>query len=271
MTFPQTRLTLIERLAREGNDLDWQAFLADYWGPVCWFAFRSGNLPWEDAEDAASQTFLALVEQKLLVRWAAHRSAKLRTLLCAVVRNVLANRARVQAGRTRLLREHGAEMARPETEAASEVDAAEADAFYAAWADHLLEQTIDALVTELQCAGKGDQFRVLYGKICEEMTIAAIAPTLGMTTNQAEQAYKDARKQLAHRLEAQVRDHVRRYAPETDIDADFAVEWSDLARYLKSSGGLENAIRRALEQTQGRHASKASLTAIVKRLTEPKR
>jgi RNA polymerase sigma factor (sigma-70 family) len=271
MAFPQTRLTLIERLASAGNDVDWQTFLADYWDPVCRFAFRSGNGLWQDAEDAASQTFLALVEQKLLVRWAAARSAKLRTLLCAVVRNVLANRARIQAARARLVREHGNEMVRSaESEAATDVGADEADAFYAAWADHVLEQTIDTLVAELQREGKGDQFRVLHGKICEEMTIAEIARTLGMTTSHAEQAYKDARKRLAQRLEAQVRAHVRRYASETDIDSDFAVEWSDLARYLKSGGGLEIAIRRALEQTQDRHASKASLTAIVKRLAKPR-
>jgi RNA polymerase sigma factor (sigma-70 family) len=270
MAFPQTSLTLIQRLAGAGNDLDWQAFLADYWGPVCRFAFRFGKCSWQDAEDAASQTFLALVEQKLLVRWAANRSAKLRTLLCAVVRNVLTNRARIQAGRARLLREHGNEMVRSaESEDATDVGADEADAFYAAWADHVLEQTIDALVTELQREGKGNQFHVLHGKICEEMTIAEIARALGMTTSQAEQAYKDARKRLAHRLEAQVRAHVRRYSSEADIDSDFAVEWSDLARYLKSGGGLESAVRRALEQTQDRQASKASLTAIVKRLAEP--
>src|SRR4051812_12709220 len=107
MSFPQTRPTLIQRLATHGNEPDWQAFLADYWRPVCRFAWHYGQCSWQDAEDVASQTFLAIVQQELLARWVSAHSAKLRTLLCTVVRNVLANRARVQAGRARILRDHG--------------------------------------------------------------------------------------------------------------------------------------------------------------------
>jgi RNA polymerase sigma factor (sigma-70 family) len=276
MSFPQTRPTLIERLAASGNDVDWQQFLSDYWGPVCRFAWRTGHCSWQDAEDVASQTFLAIVERKLLIRWTATRAAKLRTLICTVVRHVLANRARILAGRARVMREHGNEIARPAEVPNGTTNATEAgDIFYAAWADHLLEQTVDGLVTELHREGKGDQFRVLYGKTCEGFTIAEIAASLGMTTSQAEQAYKDARKRLAQRLETQVREHVRRYAPDrsddADFDACFAVEWSDLARYLKDSGGLENAIRNALEQTQDKSESQASLRNILKRVTEPRR
>src|SRR5437879_4084689 len=38
MSFPQTRPTLIERLAAAGEERDWQEFLTDYWGPICRFA-----------------------------------------------------------------------------------------------------------------------------------------------------------------------------------------------------------------------------------------
>src|SRR5262245_3212426 len=98
MSFPQTRHTLIQRIVTRGDDQDWQAFLADYWGPVCRFAMRRGGLALADAEDVAAATFEALVANRLLARWVSDRAAKLRTLLCAVVRNVLSNRARVQAG-----------------------------------------------------------------------------------------------------------------------------------------------------------------------------
>ncbi|MBU4271254.1 MAG: hypothetical protein KKE86_04830, partial [Planctomycetes bacterium] len=97
MGFPQTRLTLIQRLTSGGAEEDWQNFLKDYWGPICRFSLRRGARNLDDAEDVASETFEALWEQRLLVRWVANRSAKLRTLLCCVVRNILSHRNRVRA------------------------------------------------------------------------------------------------------------------------------------------------------------------------------
>src|SRR5262245_38766762 len=101
MGFPQTRHTLIQRIAAGGDNEDWREFLADYWGPVCRFALRSAKLTLEDAEDIASQTFEAVLRNQLLARWVANRSAKLRTLLCAVVRRVIANRQRLAETRLR--------------------------------------------------------------------------------------------------------------------------------------------------------------------------
>ncbi len=112
MVFPQTRLTLIERLAGGGNEADWRAFLHDYWGPVCRLARQRGSPTVEDAEDVAAETLEAIVKNNLLARWSANRSAKLRTLICAVVRNILANRARVASGREHLVRDHGGQLDR---------------------------------------------------------------------------------------------------------------------------------------------------------------
>ncbi len=42
MSFPQTRLTLVERLASGGSAEAWQTFLGDYWGPIRRFALRWG-------------------------------------------------------------------------------------------------------------------------------------------------------------------------------------------------------------------------------------
>jgi DNA-directed RNA polymerase specialized sigma24 family protein len=95
MAFPETRLTLIQRIASTGDDADWRQFLGDYWGPVCRFAAQRGSLGLADAEDVASLTFEALIANQLLPRWVINRSAKLRTLLCTVTRNVMSNRARV--------------------------------------------------------------------------------------------------------------------------------------------------------------------------------
>ena len=75
MSFPETRLTLIQRLAAGGTAEDWQDFLGYYWGPVCRFALRSGAGQLNDAEDVAVQTFEVLWESRLLVRWIANRTA----------------------------------------------------------------------------------------------------------------------------------------------------------------------------------------------------
>ena len=32
MAFPQTRITLVQRLAAGGSEDDWQVFFRDYWG-----------------------------------------------------------------------------------------------------------------------------------------------------------------------------------------------------------------------------------------------
>ena len=75
---------------------------------------RSGAGQLSDAEDVASQTFEVLWESRLLVRWIANRSAKLRSLLCSVTRKTLANRKRVRAGRERLARDAADQWAQPE-------------------------------------------------------------------------------------------------------------------------------------------------------------
>ena len=94
MAFSQTRQTLIHRIAAEGSQRDWHQFMGDYWLPVCRFAQRRANLTIDDAEDVASATFEAVLRNRLIERWTTNRASKLRTLLCTVVRQILANRAR---------------------------------------------------------------------------------------------------------------------------------------------------------------------------------
>jgi hypothetical protein len=60
MSFPQTRLTLIQRRASDGAKEDWRGFLEDYWGPICRFALRYGARNLDDAEDMASERFEVL-------------------------------------------------------------------------------------------------------------------------------------------------------------------------------------------------------------------
>lgn len=243
MSFPQTRHTLIERIAHGGDERDWEQFLADYWGPICRFARRMGAPTWEDAEDAASQTLAALLQNRLLARWVVTRSARLRTLLCTVVRNVLANRAQVELGRARLLHEHG-RLALPAT---LDATAEQEDAFYAAWVEELVCRAVDNLLRQMHQEGRGDHFRILHGRICEEMTFPEIARALNLTVGQAEAAYKQARLRLARLLEELLRVHMSRYCPQEEVATEFTAEWSRLGQHLQTHGELETVVRRSFD------------------------
>lgn len=251
MGFPQTRLTLIRRLSTGGSEEDWHQFLHDYWGPVCGFAMGWGGLAVHDAEDVAAETFQTLIRGDLLARWGENRAARLRTLLCAVARNVIANMARIEKGRKRIMRELAQ---RPRDEipesiwTSPEPTDEQVDAFYQAWVDDLLERCVERLLTDLHRAGKGDYFRVLFGRLCEELSMPEIAEMLQIKTTTAENYFKAAKKRLAAELEHAVRGHVAKYCDETSIDDEFRAEWAQLSEYLLEHGGIEDAVRSSHQQ-----------------------
>jgi DNA-directed RNA polymerase specialized sigma24 family protein len=242
MSFPETRLTLIQRLASGGNAEDWQGFLRDYWGPVCRFALRSGAGQLSDAEDVASQTFEVLWESRLLVRWIANRTARLRSLLCSITRKTLANRQRVRAGRERLARDAADQWAQPET-----VEDEQSEVFYAAWVEDLLRQTLESVAAAYYREAKGDYVRVLYSRLCQGVSIAAMAAELDTTPSSVNNYFRHARQRLADTLETLVRRQVERYSTPEASEQEFQEEWLTLGRYLTAHGGLEDAIRRAYE------------------------
>lgn len=216
-----------------------------YWMPLCRFArFRAG-VDRSVAEDVTSQAFEILLTKRLLAKWMTHRSTKLRSLLCAVVRNVLSNRVRVQQRRKQIIKERGPELVdRADLSSIVSQDASteDIDALYASWADQLLATTVEGLLRQLHLAGKGDVFRVLYGRVCEQKTSAEVARTINIPNTTAEYYYKEARKQLSDLLESQLREHVARYSPAADQDQEYAAEWARLGEHLKEHGGLEESI-----------------------------
>jgi DNA-directed RNA polymerase specialized sigma24 family protein len=242
MTFPETRLTLIQRLASGGSTDDWQVFMRDYWGPVCRFAMRSGAGQLSDAEDVAAQTFEVLLENRLLDRWNSNRSARLRSVLCSVTRKILANRNRVRAGRERLNREAAELWAQPRA-----ADDEQAEIFYAAWVEDLLRQTVDAIAAAYYREGKGDYLRVLYSRICESASISDMAGELDVSTSSVSNYFQHARQCLSDTLERLVRQHVQRYSGPDAAEPEFRDEWRQLHDYLTAHGGLEASIRRAYE------------------------
>lgn len=252
MSFPDTRQTFIHRLASQQSEQDWHLFFTDYWPAVYRFALRHNRITVEDAEDIASQTFEALLKNRLLARWVSTPSSKLRTLICSVVRKVMANRARVQKGRQRRLREDRALLKeRPGVPVGTALDASaqEVDVFYAGWVDEMVQQAVEAILAEYFASGKGDYFRVLYGRLCEGMTMLAIAQSLEIKQSQAENFYKHARTRLTKSLEHCLRVHVERYTRGEDVETEFPSEWNQLGQFLKDHGGLERAVARAYEQS----------------------
>ncbi|NUQ64405.1 MAG: sigma-70 family RNA polymerase sigma factor [Pirellulales bacterium] len=260
MAFPPTRLTLICRIAAGGSEQDWQQFLEDYWGPICRFVVWQAGLSWHDAEDVAAATFEILYRKQLLARWHARRSAKLRTLLCNVVRNILGNDLRIEKLRKdalkRLIEEGGADDLLGS--GGLEVPADQADIFYAAWVEDLLLSCVESLRRELHGRGDGDSFRVLYGRVCEELTNAEIADLLELPPVTVENHYRTARERLQHQMKAFVRRHVRRYCDPKEAEDEFPVEWGRLGEYLLKEGGLEAAVRKS-------HRRSPSATADLRR------
>ena len=246
MSFPNTQASLILRLAQGGTETDWQQFLRDYWGPVTRFAARRGNLPLDSAEDVAGEVFVILVRSPLIAHWREAPTGRLRSLLCGIVKNLLSNRNRVEQGRRRLLKDAALGGGVPEILPASDtVDpgAEDLDSFYQAWVEELLAVAMRNVLTELQAEGRGDYFRSLYGRICEELSAEEIGDALGVTAAVVENQLRIAKGRLSRCLTNEVRRHVESYSSPGEVEADFEAEWSRLRMHLEKFGGLERAIQ----------------------------
>jgi RNA polymerase sigma factor (sigma-70 family) len=260
MSFPQTQHTLIHRIVASNSDRDWAAFFEDYWTPICRFAMRKGCSTLDEAEDVAAQTFEIVWKNNLLARWVASRSAKLRTVLCSVVRKVIANLIRV-----RQARENAALRGREKLDdrgglpviTSLDASAEEIDAFYGAWVEEILQRAVDSLMDEFHREGKGDYFRVLYGRLCDGMTMREVARSLSLTPTQVENYARQAQKRLSKQLERLVRGHVERYGQEGDIEQEFKAEWGRLEEHLSRHGGMDEAVRAAYQsQITTEHAAR---------------
>jgi DNA-directed RNA polymerase specialized sigma24 family protein len=242
MLFPQTSLTLVERLAFGGREEDWWQFVQDYHGPVCRFALRSGATDLDDADEIALETFEILWRNRLLTRWVNHQTAKLRSLLCAVVRNLLSNRRRVQEGRRRLMPDLIERMERIRQDREEQ-----SDVFYSAWVEDLVQQSVEAVAGEFRAQGKGDHIRVFYGRLCQGLSIAEVAQALELSPATVDHDYRQVRDRLAGVIEDMVLAQVGRYCAEEDAAEELAKEWRQLRDHLSRHGGLDEAVRQAYQ------------------------
>ncbi len=175
----------------------------------------------------------------------------------------------MQQGRAELLRKWAEQGSGVPSIEALEVSDVQVDEFYAAWVGHLLEQTIESLLHEYHTAGKGDYFRVLYGRICEDMTMPEIASAMAIAVATAENYFRAARKRLEH----DVRSQVERYCPPAECEEEFRLEWSRLGDYLSANGGLEQTLRRACETRFGfddRQRQASGISATISRVFQRK-
>jgi DNA-directed RNA polymerase specialized sigma24 family protein len=184
MSFPATRYTLIHRVATANDEDGWAVFLQDYWRPLCGFAIQFGAANTQDAEDVAATTLEAVIKNDLLKRWVEDRRARLSTLLCSVVRRVLALQHRkrtTQQSHLKLYWEQlNAELS-IETLANDTVTTDERDLFYREWSRSLLLNAVESLLDDYHREGRGNYFRVLFGRICEQLFSACEKP-LGNAT-----------------------------------------------------------------------------------------
>lgn len=269
--FPETHHTLIQRLVDNSHEDDWQQFLGDYWRPVCRFAARYGKLTIEDAEDIGSLTFMAILEGNLLEQWILTTQSKLRTFVCGVARNVVANRARIQSGREKILKENRKfllELATFHSSSNPAEDNREKSLFYTVWVEELLQSSLNALQAELLASGKGDYFRVLYGRICENMSNPEIASSLNLKVTDVENFFKRSRDMLKNELQQSLADHVRRYCPNHSVADEVSAEWDRLGEYLKEHGGLEAAMKGSYELVDDLAVNEERLrTTFIKQLS----
>ena len=254
MAFPQTRITLIQRLASEGNEDDWQVFFRDYWGPVFRFCLRRGAPNQDVAEEVTSDVFQILWEKRLLDRWSSNRSAKLRTLICSVTRKRLSEWFR--ARKTAPL---------PDAEIADNSE--DDDVFYAAWAEDVVQDCVQELASAYRREGKGDYLRVFYGRVCEGLTIRKVAESLGLENTKVDHHYRHVRDRLDTHLQEKVRQHVAQYCPAEEIAAEFAQEWQRLGEFLRGRGDVEKVVAAAYQNVDPHEFAQRRDRGVTKALT----
>jgi RNA polymerase sigma factor (sigma-70 family) len=257
MAFPVTRVTLIQRLAAGGSQEDWRAFVDDYWGPVFHFCLRRGAPNRTNAEELTMDVFAVVWTQKLLERWQANRAAKLRTLVCAVARNLIAQRR----GRKPL-----AELA---TEPA--VETSDEDCFYAAWAEDLLHRALDQLATAYRRTGQGDYLRVYLGRTCEGLTIREVSDSLGLDDTKVDYFYRQVRDRMRETVDTLLGEQVVECSSPAEQAAEQAIERQRLRQYFAAQGDLEKVLRESLAEFDRSAAAAARRRGVgetVTRLTK---
>jgi hypothetical protein len=129
---------------------------------------------------------------------------------------------------------------------------------------------VEAMMSEYHRTGKGDYFRVLYGRICENLSMPEIAKILNIDTSRAENYFKAGKKRLAAIFEDQVRKQVERYSKGEEAEEEFQAEWREIGEFLMKRDGLETSIAKVYEQYDPEEAiqrQNRAITGVMNRMT----
>ena len=74
-----------------------------------------------------------------------------------------------------------------------------------------MQQAVESLAADYYAESKGDYVRVLYGRLCQGLTIAKVADALEITPAAVDHYFRHARARLSRNLEELARRHVRYY------------------------------------------------------------
>jgi RNA polymerase sigma-70 factor (ECF subfamily) len=204
----------------------------NYWYPIYVYVRRKGYRP-DDAQDLTQEFFAQLISKEHL-RSADREKGKFRTFLLAVLEHFLArewNRAHRQkrGGQFTFL---SLDQQRPEERYS--IEPADDDTperiFLRQWARTVLKQTMTALESESEAAGKGALFREVRGLLAGEGDSAGYAP-IGQRLNMAEGTVRVAVHRLRQRYGELLRNEIAQTVNEPqEIDEEMRYLLSALRR-----------------------------------------
>lgn len=215
-SFPQTRLTVIERIRSDAPDERRRAFgplVEAYWKPVYAYLRLRWRLPPEEARDATQSFLAAAFEKRWLERYDPSR-ARFRTFLRTCVDRFAMNRE--QAAR-RLKRGGGATIVGLDFETAEgeiverpigdPVD--QEELFRREWIRDLFARSVEEVRRECAEAGQAVRFELFERYDLgheQELSYADLATELGLSVSQVTNGLAAARRAFRARALANLRD-----------------------------------------------------------------
>jgi RNA polymerase sigma-70 factor (ECF subfamily) len=222
--FPTTRLSLVLAAAREPNTQCGEALAAlcrIYWQPLYAFVRRRGY-GHEEAQDL-TQSFIARVLEKNVLREFQRERGRFRSFLLASLKNFLANEKDAEQAKKR----GGAAPQVPISQIELRDDATPEKIFEKQWASAVLNRVLGQLQEEFGREGKSDRFGPLSACLTGEedrVRYRQLARQLDMS----EGAVKVAIHRLRRRFHEALREEISMTVTE---DGDI----SDEIRYLLSA------------------------------------
>lgn len=237
MSFPPTRLSVVQRTRSDDHDvrrLAFEALIAAYWKPVYKYLRLQWHLDNDTAADYTQEFFATALEKDVLARYDPAR-ARFRTYVRMCVDGFAAN-ARKAEGRLKRGGAHhtvSLDFAAAEGELAHHVAASDTDLdelFYREWVRQVFQLAVSDLRGWAEATGKQAMFEVFTRYDLAEAhgdrpTYAAIGEALGLTTATVTNHLAAVRRQFRQCVLARLRDL-------TTSDAEFESE----ARRLVGGG-----------------------------------